>query len=1199
MVPQDHAENVTVVVCGNADDPIQRNTRDTGALTLKYNEIMVRVITVHNFVNQHVQVIEQPTASAVAPPDRLLLALMSHCIEVRDLKFESNLLFSFPTVDQVNQLIHCLNGNYIATLEGKFSRQNKQMTYVRVYVNWDGVATLQQSKMTNSGASLDSSECGMVQPMRARIAGRVTPTTNQSELSNLEMIEIPVRQRPSSIACCQISGNLLIQSDKNLVIYGFQVKVHDISKLRFLDFEELPLCIEISFVPLKVMICENYIVCLNKDNVHMFKIVWKQNVSEKTKDSERCDINFNIPREDVTIDYKDLLKKERMSRKEDRITVNLPSIVKSNSLIHKHSPFTFTDKEMNAHMKFNYPLEDKASTYELVHLIQLKLKPIIIENTQSQVLEEFKCLLLHPLYCDDPKKGDSSESKLLKSGYRSYLKDVVCVVTTLQEGYLFQFCDSELDTNSDNCISVYPFMGPVYNIALEGHLLHALTETGLETYTVRIGHKLCQNLEEADQVSNVYPPIEQLICLIGHRQFLGVEQMLVTDNYLVLLANAENSPTHSITSNSSSNTSAWTLYSLELPSPKMMFTDIAIAANTHRFSASQTYCHLMSEAHMILRLSLHVTKWLIQEGNVCSLVPVKYNTEDLSDAYQTSCCLLGDHFIMNERCYKLCVPYYKLAGLAPHDVLKRFKRIQEESNLEEMRGIIYYLKMVLQEHNLKPPDNVSLATWKQSFIDEVLQVFEKQNYRDLSYLIIKNNILREYCTHKLITVLFQQCFEDLEKETERLFALTLLHIQEYNIEKAKSLIARTSDHDTLFRLLSENWQLLFEDTSSNKQKQLITFSELSVILMTSNCEILSKVFISLIQQDKVTLQDLLMMFIDYLPLNVGHEGNAAAKVMRNVLEDYFKFYFELCRFEDLAQFAVTAPNALRLGMIVLVRSYLSQLQLLQIKDLKSSSSNEKIIISDTDDDAKKDEDNPLFPNAVKTVSKDFLFVDLRHDYLNKMPPFQVEITSKLYEKCLHNYVCPDLCATNEEADVVLQKLQALFCSRVLPDEAVIETNTFLSLNKTLRGYASLRSILMNKNEAVNYLLNVCPQCLLQYGKDCFTKGDEWKILITSLQAKIIQLSEDQNLNRICFFYKKLLKDVLTHLATSMHIENFQQVLPHRTNTVNEVIENNKSIIEEMYTYDTYLKVCKETMQANQIKKLITTTGHQLLCTLNL
>lgn len=95
-------------------------------------------------------------------------------------------------------------GDYIATVETKYNRQNREINFVRIYINWDGVATLQQSKMTSSGVSLGSSECGMVQPMRARIAGRVTPTTNHSELGSLEMIEIPLRNNPTSMDCCQV-----------------------------------------------------------------------------------------------------------------------------------------------------------------------------------------------------------------------------------------------------------------------------------------------------------------------------------------------------------------------------------------------------------------------------------------------------------------------------------------------------------------------------------------------------------------------------------------------------------------------------------------------------------------------------------------------------------------------------------------------------------------------------------------------------------------------------------------------------------------------------------------------------------------------------------------------------------------------------------------------------------------------------------
>lgn len=37
--------------------------------------------------------------------------------------------------------------------------------------------------------------------------------------------------------------------------------------------------------------------------------------------------------------------------------MNLPSIVKENSLIHKHSPFTFTDKDLKAVIRPSSSLE--------------------------------------------------------------------------------------------------------------------------------------------------------------------------------------------------------------------------------------------------------------------------------------------------------------------------------------------------------------------------------------------------------------------------------------------------------------------------------------------------------------------------------------------------------------------------------------------------------------------------------------------------------------------------------------------------------------------------------------------------------------------------------------------------------------------------------------------------------------------------
>lgn len=47
------------------------------------------------------------------------------------------------------------------------------------------------------------------------------------------------------------------------------------------------------------------------------------------------------------------------------------------------------------------------------------------------------------------------------------------------------------------------------------------------------------------------PSVKDAVCLVGLRPFLGVEQLLLADRYLVLLANSDGSPTHSNSSTKS------------------------------------------------------------------------------------------------------------------------------------------------------------------------------------------------------------------------------------------------------------------------------------------------------------------------------------------------------------------------------------------------------------------------------------------------------------------------------------------------------------------------------------------------------------------------------------------------------------------------------------------------------------------------
>lgn len=68
-----------------------------------------------------------------------------------------------------------------------------------------------------------------------------------------------------------------------------------------------------------------------------------------------------------------------------------------------------------------------------------------MELSQKQVAEEFKCMLLKPLYVNQnltKHQTDTEPANIFRSKYKNMLHSVVCMITTQQEGYLYQFADT-------------------------------------------------------------------------------------------------------------------------------------------------------------------------------------------------------------------------------------------------------------------------------------------------------------------------------------------------------------------------------------------------------------------------------------------------------------------------------------------------------------------------------------------------------------------------------------------------------------------------------------------------------------------------------------------------------------------------------------------------------------------------------------
>lgn len=96
----------------------------------------------------------------------------------------------------------------------------------------------------------------------------------------------------------------------------------------------------------------------------------------------------------------------------------------------------------------------------------------------------------------------------------------------------------------------------------------------------------------------------------------------------------------------------------------------------------------------------------------------------------------------------------------------------------------------------------------------------------------------------------------------------------------------------------------------------------------------------------------------------------------------------------------------------------------------------------------------------------------------------------------------------------------------------------------------------------------------------------------------------------------IISDILTHVASTMTLEQLIQVFPQRFSTLTNESLNNKEessdstknsdylekdleLLNEIQNYEPFVTICKETMHANQIKELISVTARKLLITLDL
>lgn len=1038
---------------------------------------MVRVVFAHHFDGQTIQTCDDAVALTIASGDKLLLAL-SHCmIEVRDLSEQNNPNYTFSTIDQASFVEHCVTGNYVVTLESKVNRQGRETVYTRVYANWD-------QKVNDKNPSGPS--------MRARIAGRVTPSSSQTGDGCLEMIELPVKfPSTSCIACCQETGNILIACNTSLCLFQLVTKTHDISKVKFLDFELWPITLELSFVPSKIQMVEDIISVMNNRTIQVFRInksvtkssdIGTPGNRQKNKESNVNDSN-NLNATPTCINLDDLIKCATENNIDPPclpgdslpFMVLLPSISSDvHNSIYRISPFKpsyavnlpITIKEIPA----NEPWAERMSTM-VEHLMQLEM------IAQS---EEICTVVLRALYkVQNKAPKDESNHPRFHSSHYSHMIAINCLVSTHQEAFLYHFPVEHSSEGSKigegQCITTYSFTSAVINVVLEPFFLHALTHNNLETYTMRTTHHA---LLEDEKLQNL---TENSVSLVGLRPFLNVVDLIYSLSYLIVIA--------------ASDSGTWTVYLLKLPSAAALYHDIVALASNHQFTALTLYAHLLAEAHSILETAVSL-----------STFPGPENDHELDqELYAESCMLMGDYYIgtSSPKDWTLAYNYYTKAKATPSVITERLKKLElkakeDDVELNTTPGLVHYLTLFLndwsehREHEL-PHTAMSLLIDLAQNTGISIQ---------LSSLVLKCPQLSEYFPERTIHIIQKELGKDHDMQVENILALCLLLLQREKLEEATNIIQAAPKSprfsDQMVQILEQYTNLLFDDGEK------FLFSELSLLLMLeSPCEI-SLVLSKLITEKKeVDLQHMVQVF-----LRLSNPGPHISLVLQLLLEQVLS----IPEFQDVE------------SIKILVRSYLSDIQ---------RNSQECVI------------------EGIQNVEK--LFKTIRPSFLKELP------------STLH---------LSSKSQLSLMKLECLLCSNWLSKQCKVELCQYIST--ILPDCISLQ-ILSQPQKAIEILSNNHPQIIPIYAKDMFENNQQWKSLVEYLKHKS---DKEGELGKI---YNKALKEILSHLANCMTVEQLSDILPAGSSG----------------TYQHYLLRCQQIGQADHLRSLIMATGHQLLTTLQL
>ncbi|XP_059197814.1 Hermansky-Pudlak syndrome 3 protein isoform X2 [Centropristis striata] len=667
---------------------------------------MVHVYNCHPFSSQQIVQVEQEPGLVCCGGGALFVVATGGCkVEAYSVEQEGcPFICRFATMGTVKSIQHSRTGDYLVTIEEK-----NNATYLRAYTNWRHQAE-------------GKARVGV------RLLGHLLGGASVRGGVQMEIIEIPLSERPVAVACCAVSGDLLVGCQNTLVLFSLRRQnqqslnqsqqivqqqsstqsqaQNSSSNQNFLDFERSVILHLPKIKPKQVALCGGFVAVQAELEVLVLKL--------------------DVSSEPITLEESSETKKNHLEDQVDFL------------MLPRHQEL-LGDRAKDCDIPVNIEktgLEDSTGQYTLSYVLFRRFTPDFFQGCSVEETQ-LHSLQLYPLFTRN-QSGSVEEPAC-----------VFCFFSLPTAGYLYSL------QGGVELLSAYQYPEKVLKAVLTDHLLHVITKSALQCFTVRCA-AVAARIDDPyiDTTMKACPPCSLEVCALRMQLFIGLRSVCVYGRHVILLSTADaEAPedgerstqrrglsrkwTISSPKESSSAGHGWNLYVVDTVSPLTLYQEMVEYSQRYAETnpQAQSLRHLLSEAHLLLRASLLRTSEqqrdmegvptasLQPEGVPAASLQLETDAEtqtdsqELEDALRENCAQLGDCFSRaSQKDCHLALPYYRMSGLSVTEIIARNRPLPSSPHSYGF-GFLFYLK----HHLLEETEQILT----QEAADEVINIFSQ------------------------------------------------------------------------------------------------------------------------------------------------------------------------------------------------------------------------------------------------------------------------------------------------------------------------------------------------------------------------------------------------------------------------------------------------------------------------------------------